>query len=56
MFCLSTTVVFVQARWARLGAFKDVPRSVFGFVRDAEDGSRVMTQTKTTSAVTACPP
>lgn len=30
------------------GAFKDVPRSVFGFVRDgdAEDGSRVMTQTK----------
>ena len=30
------------------GAFKDVPRSVLGFVRDtdAEDGSRVMTQTK----------
>ncbi len=30
------------------GAFKDVPRSVFGFVRDsdAEDGARVMTQTK----------
>jgi len=30
------------------GAFKDVPRSVFGFVRDgdADDGSRVMTQTK----------
>jgi len=30
------------------GAFKDVPRSVFGFVRDsdADDGTRVMTQTK----------
>ncbi len=30
------------------GAFKDVPRSVFGFVRDddAGDGVRVMTQTK----------
>ena len=30
------------------GAFKDVPRSVLGFVRDtdAEDGARVMTQTK----------
>lgn len=30
------------------GAFKDVPRSVFGFVRDsdADDGARVMTQTK----------
>ncbi len=30
------------------GAFKDVPRSVFGFVRDtdSEDGVRVMTQTK----------
>lgn len=30
------------------GAFKDVPRSIFGFVRDsdADDGSRVMTQTK----------
>ena len=30
------------------GAFKDVPRSVLGFVRDADaaDGSRVMTQTK----------
>lgn len=30
------------------GAFKDVPRSVFGFVRDSDsdDGVRVMTQTK----------
>lgn len=28
------------------GAFKDVPRSVFGFARDNEDGSRVVTQTK----------
>ncbi len=30
------------------GAFKDVPRSVFGFVRDSDvaDGTRVMTQTK----------
>jgi hypothetical protein len=30
------------------GAFKDVPRSVFGFVRDSDsdDGLRVMTQTK----------
>ncbi|GGO83465.1 hypothetical protein GCM10012289_76980 [Nonomuraea cavernae] len=28
------------------GAFKDVPRSIFGFAVDQEDGSRVMTQTK----------
>ena len=28
------------------GAFKDVPRSIFGFAVDPEDGSRVMTQTK----------
>ncbi|ULN34189.1 AAA family ATPase [Mycolicibacterium smegmatis] len=30
------------------GAFKDVPRSVFGFARDdaAEDGTRIMTQSK----------
>ena len=28
------------------GAFKDVPRSVFGFARDNDDGSRVVTQTK----------
>ncbi|MFI7618036.1 AAA family ATPase [Nonomuraea terrae] len=28
------------------GAFKDVPRSVFGFAVDPEDDSRVMTQTK----------
>ncbi|WP_171074570.1 AAA family ATPase [Nonomuraea basaltis] len=28
------------------GAFKDVPRSVFGFAVDPEDESRVMTQTK----------
>ena len=28
------------------GAFKNVPRSVFGFARDDSDGSRVMTQVK----------
>lgn len=28
------------------GAFKNVPRSVFGFAVDREDGQRVMTQTK----------
>lgn len=28
------------------GAFKNVPRSVFGFAVDIEDGTRVMTQTK----------
>jgi hypothetical protein len=28
------------------GAFKNVPRSVFGFAVDREDGGRVMTQTK----------
>jgi hypothetical protein len=28
------------------GAFKDVPRSVFGFVRDTESEDRVMTQSK----------
>jgi hypothetical protein len=28
------------------GAFKDVPRSVFGFARDNTDGSRIVTQTK----------
>lgn len=28
------------------GAFKNVPRAVFGFARDPEDGSSVLTQTK----------
>ncbi|MEV7007544.1 AAA family ATPase [Streptosporangium sp. NPDC051022] len=28
------------------GAFKNVPRAIFGFAVDPEDGSRVMTQTK----------
>ncbi|OUC96069.1 AAA family ATPase [Streptosporangium minutum] len=37
------------------GAFKNVPRAIFGFAVDPEDGSRVMTQTKNSLGRTDLP-
>lgn len=37
------------------GAFKNVPRSIFGFAVDADEGTRVMTQTKNSLGVADLP-